>query len=81
MLLRFLFIVFSKYSLFFLVIIGNWFLITCTLEQISGEMVHYLNGMPTDTDLNEDGTIVHSHKNCLEWLVFSLHFCPYCLYL
>jgi hypothetical protein len=34
-------------------------------------MVHYLNGVPANADLNRDGNIVHSHKNCLEWLVFD----------
>ncbi|KAJ3698801.1 hypothetical protein LUZ61_002506 [Rhynchospora tenuis] len=37
------------------------------ITEVSGEMVHYLNGMPTDPDHCKDSTIVHSHKNCLEW--------------
>ncbi|KAF3327538.1 protein BREAST CANCER SUSCEPTIBILITY 1 [Carex littledalei] len=37
------------------------------VTEVSGDMVHYLNGVPTDADLNKDGTIIHSHKNCLEW--------------
>ncbi|KAJ4754588.1 Protein BREAST CANCER SUSCEPTIBILITY 1-like protein [Rhynchospora pubera] len=37
------------------------------ITEVSGEMVHYLNGVPTDPDHCKDSAIVHSHKNCLEW--------------
>ena len=37
--------------------------------KVSGEMVHYHNGKQVHTEFCGGASVIHSHKNCLEWYV------------
>ncbi|CAL5410206.1 unnamed protein product [Camellia sinensis] len=36
-------------------------------SEVSGIMVHYLNGKPVSADYNGGSKVIHAHKNCTEW--------------
>ncbi|CAA7405401.1 unnamed protein product [Spirodela intermedia] len=35
--------------------------------EVSGEMIHYLDGRPVASDFNGGARIIHSHRLCAEW--------------
>ncbi|CAL4909028.1 unnamed protein product [Urochloa decumbens] len=37
------------------------------ITEESGEMVHYHNGKQVPAEFNGGASVIHSHKNCLEW--------------
>ncbi|KAG2618228.1 hypothetical protein PVAP13_3NG258255 [Panicum virgatum] len=37
------------------------------ITEVSGEMVHYHNGKQVCTEFCGGASVIHSHKNCLEW--------------
>ncbi|KAF6139512.1 hypothetical protein GIB67_015469 [Kingdonia uniflora] len=36
-------------------------------SEVSGNMMHYLNGRPLAVDFDVQPNIIHSHRNCTEW--------------